>query len=536
MQRALVWQFFWRYFMGTYLNPGNDMFAETVRGEIYVDKTGLIEQINAMVRTPQKFICISRPRRFGKSMAAYMLAAYYGRGCDSANLFAPYRIAQCESYQTYLNQYNVIMLNIQDFLSMTGSVDEMLAFLQKRVIRELKRQYPEVVEGEERFLTIALEDIYSETGDAFVFIIDEWDCILRDRSYTADDQKKYLDFIRNLLKDKAYVALAYMTGILPVKKYGTHSALNMFTEYSMTSPRFFAEYIGFTETEVRELCVRYDIDFDMMQSWYDGYFFPEIGHIYNPKSVVDALRFREFSSYWTQTETYEALKIYIDMNYDGLKDDITRMLAGERIAIHTERFQNDMTTFESKDDVLTLLIHLGYLAFDRTTSEVFIPNMEIRGEFRNAITGDHWKDISEALETSDRLLRATWEKDAQTVAQLLDAAHMENTSVLTYNDENSLSCVIAIAYYSSMKEYTMIRELPTGKGFADIVFLPKRYSDKPALLVELKCGTSADGAIAQIHEKNYVNSLKDYKGKILLVGINYDKKTKTHTCIIEQAE
>ena len=197
--------------MGIYLNPGNDMFAETVRGEIYVDKTGLIEQINAMVKTPQKFICISRPRRFGKSTAAYMLAAYYGRGCDSTKIFAPYKIAKCESFDKYLNQYNVIMLNIQDFLSMTGSVDEMLAFLQKRVIRELKRQYPEVIEGEERFLTIALEDIYSETSDAFVFIIDEWDCILRDRSYTADDQKKYLDFIRNLLKDKPYVALAYMT-------------------------------------------------------------------------------------------------------------------------------------------------------------------------------------------------------------------------------------------------------------------------------------------------------------------------------------
>ena len=369
--------------MGIYLNPGNDMFAETVRGEIYVDKTGLIEQINAMVKTPQKFICISRPRRFGKSTAAYMLAAYYGKGCDSAELFAPYKIAKSDSFEKNLNQYNVIMLNIQDFLSMAGSVDEMLAFLQKRVIRELKRQYPSVVEEEERFLTIALEDIYSETSDAFVFIIDEWDCILRDRSYTADDQKKYLDFIRNLLKDKPYVALAHMTVILPIKKEGTHSALNMFTEYSMTAPRFFAEYIGFTETEVRELCERYKIDYDMMQSWYDGYIFPEIGHVYNPKSVVDALRFREFSSYWTQTETYEALKIYIDLNYDGLKDDITRMLAGERIAIHTERFQNDMTTFESKDDVLTLLIHLGYLAFDRTTSEAFIPNTEIRGVFHD---------------------------------------------------------------------------------------------------------------------------------------------------------
>ena len=522
--------------MGVYLNPGNDMFQTAINSEIYVDKTDLIRITNKVLGTMQKFVCISRPRRFGKSMAAYMLAAYYGKDCDSSEQFAPYKIATRDSYEKYLNQYNVIMLNIQDFLSMTESVEDMLSFLQRRVIKELKKQYPGLISDDERLLTIALEDVYSETGEAFVFIIDEWDCILRDRSYHADDQKKYLDFIRNLLKDKAYVALAYMTGILPIKKYGTHSALNMFTEYSMTAPRVFAEYIGFTEEEVQLLCEQYRVDFDTMKSWYDGYTFPKVPHIYNPKSVVDALMFDEFGSYWTQTETYEALKIYIDLNYDGLKDAIIEMLAGQRVCIHTDRFQNDMTTFESKDDVLTLLVHLGYLAYDSERSEVFIPNIEIRGEFRNAITGDHWKDIATALDTSDRLLRATWDGDAETVAKLLDAAHMENTSILTYNDENSLSCVIAIAYYSAMKEYTMIRELPSGKGFADIVFLPKRFSDKPAMVVELKCDDSADGALAQIREKHYADSLKEYKGNLLLVGINYDKKTKKHDCKIEKIE
>ena len=521
--------------MGVYLNPGNDMFQTAINSEIYVDKTELIRVTNKVLGTMQKFVCISRPRRFGKSMAAYMLAAYYGKNCDSSEQFAPYKIAKCESFEKYLHQYNVIMLNIQDFLSMTESVEEMLSFLQKRVIKELKKQYPGLISDDERLLTIALEDVYSETGEAFVFIIDEWDCILRDRSYHADDQKKYLDFIRNLLKDKAYVALAYMTGILPIKKYGTHSALNMFDEYSMIDAGDFQEFVGFTEEEVRALCEQYQVDFDTMQSWYDGYTFPSVPHVYNPKSVVDSIRRKRFGSYWTQTETYEALKVYIDIDYAGLKDDIIRMLSGERVQIHTERFQNDMTTFESKDDVLTLLVHLGYLAYDSDRSEAFIPNTEIRGEFRNAITGDHWKDIATALETSDRLLRATWDGDTETVEKLLDAAHMENTSILTYNDENSLSCVIAIAYYSAMKDYTMIRELPSGKGYADIVFLPKRFSNKPAMVVELKCDDSAEGALAQIREKNYTDSLKDYKGNLLLVGINYDKKTKAHTCVIEQS-
>lgn len=519
--------------MGVYLNPGNDRFRRACNSEIYIDKTNLITLTNKVMDTEQNYVCISRPRRFGKSMAAYMLAAYYGKDCDSSELFAPYNIVKNSEYKQHLNQYNVIMLNIQDFLSLKPSVEEMIAFLQKRVLKELRRKYPNVIEEEENFLSLALEDLYSEKGESFIFIIDEWDCILRDRRYHADDQKKYLDFIRNLLKDKSYVALAYMTGILPIKKYGTHSALNMFYEFSMTDPGEYAEFFGFTESEVKDLCEKYSVDFDMMKNWYDGYTFSQVSHVYNPKSVVDSILRKNFASYWTQTETYEALKIYIDLNYDGLKDSIIEMLAGERVVIHPERFQNDMTTFESKDDVLTLLVHLGYLAFDSEHSEVFIPNSEIRGEFRNAIMGEHWKEVVDALEQSDRLLRATWSQDSDTVAEILDSVHSENTSILTYNDENSLSCVISLAYYNAMKEYTKIRELPTGKGFADVVFLPRIYSDKPAMIVELKYDQSAEGAIAQIKEKRYVESLKEYHGNLLLVGINYDKTSKQHECVIE---
>ena len=522
--------------MGIYLNPGNDMFQETVNGEIYIDKTELIACTNQYIRTPQKFICISRPRRFGKSMAAYMLAAYYGKNCDSSELFAPYKIAKTEDYRKHLNQYNVIMLNIQDFLSVSGSVDDMLDYLQDELIDELKEFYSDKLSEKDRVLSMALNKIYSRTKEGFIFIIDEWDCILRDNRYSVDDQKKYLDFIRNLLKDKAYVALAYMTGILPIKKYGTHSALNMFDEYSMTRPFEYAQFIGFTETEVKELCEKYQVDFDTMKSWYDGYVFPEAGHIYNPKSVVDSIRRKCFASYWTQTETYEALKIYIDLNYDGLKDAIVQMLAGEKITIDYETFQNDMTTFQSRDDVLTLLVHLGYLAYDSVGQQVSIPNSEIRAEFVRAIKNCKWKEVMNALEQSDRLLTATWNRDEKTVAEILDIVHSENTSILTYNDENSLSCVISIAYYSAMKEYTKIREFPTGKGFADIVYLPKAHSGKPAMIVELKCGVSAEGAIAQMKDKKYVESLKEYQGNLLLVGINYDRGSKKHTCVIEKWE
>ncbi|MGN0482334.1 MAG: AAA family ATPase [Lachnospiraceae bacterium] len=522
--------------MGVYLNPGKEAFQEAVNGMIYVDKTELIACTNRCIKTPQKFICISRPRRFGKTMAACMLAAYYGKGCDSSELFAPYKIAQNEDYRKHLNQYNVIMLNIQNFLTITEySVNAMLTYLQKEVIEELNKAFPGKVPDGETNLGVALDKLYNETKESFIFIIDEWDCILRDRQYSVDDQKKYLDFIRNLLKDKTYVALAYMTGILPIKKYGTHSALNMFTEYSMTNPRNFAEFIGFTEEEVKNLCKKYEVDFETMKNWYDGYSFPEVPHIYNPKSVVDSILYRQFESYWTQTETYEALKIYIDLNYDGLKDAIVRMLGGEKITIDYKTFQNDMTTFENRDDVLTLLVHLGYLAYNSECQQVSIPNAEIREEFVRTVKSCKWKDVIDALEQSERLLSATWLKDGETVAEILDAVHSENTSILTYNDENSLSCVISLAYYNAMKEYTKIRELPTGKGFADIVYLPKKHSDKPAMIIELKYDQSAEGAIDQIKEKKYVQSLKEYHGNLLLVGINYDKESKKHTCLIEQA-
>ena len=249
---------------------------------------------------------------------------------------------------------------------------------------ELEKLFADIV-AEEDCLSEYLDEIYAETGEMFVIIIDEWDCLLREQKYNVDSQKIYLDFLRDLLKDKAYVALAYMTGILPIKKYGTHSALNIFAEYSMTNPDVFQRFVGFTQNEVQNLCTKYHRDYAEMKNWYDGYSFLEENHVYNPKSVVESIIRNAYASYWTRTETYEALKIYIEMNFDGLRDAIICMLAGEKVKINTERFQNDMTTFKTKDDVLTLLVHLGYLAFQQKTSQVYVPNYEVLKEFNNAL-------------------------------------------------------------------------------------------------------------------------------------------------------
>lgn len=372
--------------MGIYLNPDNDGFQEALRSEIYVDKTELISLTNRYMNTEQKFICVSRPRRFGKSMALKMLAAYYSCGCDSADLFKGLKIERNQTFQENLNQYDVIFLNMQQFL-IEAKRQDATEHLEQAVIEEIRDVYGEMFSDQETILANVLRKIYVKTKKKFIFLIDEWDCIMRERQESEEMQKQYLDFLRNLLKDQPYVALAYMTGILPVKKYGVHSALNMFIEYSMTDQDVFEEYTGFTETEVKELCERFDMDFALTSDWYDGYRFIKFQHIYNPRSVVEAMRRHKFSNYWTSTETYDALKMYMDMDFDGLRADIVQMLGGGQVRVNTRSFRNDMKNFKVKDDVLTLLIHLGYLAYDFETKEAFVPNKEMEEALRRYFTG-----------------------------------------------------------------------------------------------------------------------------------------------------
>ncbi|MCI6732105.1 MAG: ATP-binding protein [Lachnospiraceae bacterium] len=520
--------------MGIYLNPRKRAFQKALNSQIYVDKSKLIAYTNKVLDSEQQYVCVSRPRRFGKSMAANMLAAYYGRGTDSKAEFEKLEIGKVDSFLTHLNRYNVIFLNMQEFLSENHDVESMKSAIEKNILWDLLEAYPDIRYFDSENLTRTLSDIYNAEEIPFVFIIDEWDCIFREKKADKEAQKVYLDFLRNLLKDKPYVALAYMTGILPIKKYGSHSALNMFDEFSMTNPKQLAEFTGFTETEVKELCDRYGMDFEETKRWYDGYHFENVDHVYSPRSVVSAMLSRSFDNYWNQTETFEALRDYIVLNYAGLKDIVIELLAGAHKKIETGSFSNDMTTFSTADDVLTLLIHLGYLGYDFSSKEVFIPNSEIASEFVAAIQGAGWEEVIDAVKKSDNLLKAIWSKNAEAVAKGIEEAHFE-TSILKYNDENSLACVISLAFYSARTYYTEIRELPAGHGFADIVYLPrKNHQDKPAIIVELKWDKSADAAIDQIKKRNYVKALEGYKGNLLLVGVNYDKENKKHHCIMEE--
>ena len=520
--------------MGLYLNPGNEAFRQAVTDDIYIDKTKMIALINQKLnRSRVKYVCVSRPRRFGKSMAADMLAAYYGRGCDSGDLFRGRKIEKEESFPVHLNQHNVIRLDIQRFLFDESHLDIFIDKIQEAVIRELEMEYGGSFIKDQYGLPGVLGQIYAHTKKGFIFIIDEWDCVFRFAKERQEIQKAYLDFLRGLFKGAEYVELAYMTGILPVKKYGEHSAINIFKEFSMLNPGPFAEYFGFTEEEVKRLCGRFGVDYENTREWYDGYLAGDF-QIYNPQAVTELMDSGAFRSYWTGTETYEALKIYIDMNFDGLKESVIAMLSGVRCEIDPSTCQNDMTTFRSRDDVLTLLLHLGYLSFDEKTSEVFIPNQEIAREFMRSVKAGGWDGLIRALERSEELLQKTWALDEEAVALGVAAIHNETASILKYNNENSLTCTILMAYYSA-KAYYMnpLLELPTGRGFADVVYLPRRDIDRPALVVELKWNQSAEGAIAQIKDRQYTEWLEGYTGKILLVGINCDEK-KGHFCVIEE--
>ncbi|MBR2256748.1 MAG: AAA family ATPase [Blautia sp.] len=525
--------------MGIYLNPGNSGFTEILKSD-YVDKTGLISLINSVIGTKKKLICISRPRRFGKSYAAQMLCAYYDKVCDSHKLFDKYKISEDVSYMKHLNQYDVIYLDMTGIIGET-TIDDLVAYTKRNIIEEIRTQYPEI-KIEEGFAA-TLVHLVELTGNKVVMIIDEWDAPIREFRNHPEIQKEYLEFLRSLFKNSGATsrifAAAYMTGILPIKKDGSQSAISDFEEYTMIRPWRFGEYVGFTQEEVKILCEEHGVSFGTMRQWYDGYEFRQAGPVYNPNSVMKAIYYDEFDSYWTETSAAESLMEYISQDYNGLTKTIAELIGGVNVKVNTNGFANDLVTFKGKDDVLTLMIHLGYLAYNAETKTVHIPNEEIRLEFQKSIREVNHTETQRRLQESDRLFLDTIEGNEEAVALQIEKVHREETAPLHYNKEDSLRSVIKLAYYTYRDHYLQWEELPSGEGYADIVYLPKHDSDWPALVVELKWNESAEGAVAQILNKKYPESLKGYGSEILLVGISYQKDAyrgdRKHTCRIVKA-
>ena len=520
--------------MGKYINIGNTGFQSVRNGE-YVDKSELIGVINQTLFTEKRFSCISRCRRFGKSVAAKMLYAYYDQSCTSRALFADLKIAGDPTFERHLNKYPTIYLDLTNFVSDKDTA--IASRIEASLLADISQAYPDIAVEPDEGLADYLLRISESRGQQFIFIIDEWDAICREYESGTNEMDLYVDWLRKMFKSANAVRVfagVYMTGILPIKKYKTQSALNNFKEYSMVTPGRLAGYFGFTKPEVQALCEKHEMDFGEFEKWYDGYQLGNVQSVFNPNSVMQAIDNDWCTSYWASTAAYDTVAHYIQMNYDGLKDDVINMLTGGRCKVDPSGFQNDMSVIRSKSDVLTVLIHLGYLAFDREKSECYIPNREVAGEMVNAVKSNHWDVVAEALEQSDKLLQAVLDGDAEAVARGVDAAHDENTSILSYNDENSLACVLSLAFYNAKNDYTFYRELPTGKGFADLVLMPRKNGQHPAILLELKKDQSSQAAITQIHNKDYHGKIVQYDGTVILVGINYDSKTKKHDCKIER--
>lgn len=525
--------------MGRFVNPDSSAFQVALNSRIYVDKTGLIEYTNSVLNTTNAYICNSRPRRFGKSYAANMLAAYYSKGADSEQMFSGLRISKDTDFKKHLNKYDVIHIDIQWFLANCDDADNVVKYVTEAVLDELREVYPSVLPLEVFSLPDALSRIKDKMGQKFIVIIDEWDVLIRDEASNKKAQEDYINFLRGMFKGTEptkYIQLAYLTGILPIKREKTQSALNNFDEFSMLSAGSLAPYVGFTEEEVQKLAEEYHQNFNEVKRWYDGYLLKDY-QVYNPRAVVSVMLQGEFKSYWSETASYDAIVPLINMNYDGLKTAIIEMISGTEVKVNTMTFKNDTVSIKSKDDVLTYMIHLGYLGYNQKLKTAFVPNEEIRQELTAAVESKHWNEMLKFQKNSEQLLDATLDINGAAVAAQIEKIHNEYASSIQYNNENSLSSVLTIAYLSAMQYYFKpVRELPTGRGFADFVFIPKpEYSSSyPALIVELKWNQNAQTAVMQIKDKKYPSSILDYTGEILLVGINYDKSTKEHQCLIEK--
>ena len=465
-----------------------------------------------------------------------MLCAYYDQSCDSRHLFTDLEIASDPSFEKHLNKYPVIFLDMTNFTTRFKD-DSIMEHVQKELKEDIHEAYPDIPVKDDDDLMAYLIRVTDSTHQPFIFIIDEWDAICREFKTGTHAMDEYVSWLRRMFKGSnspQVFAGVYMTGILPIKKYKTESALNNFIEYSMVEPRRMAPYFGFTMDEVKALAEKHGMDFAELEKWYDGYQIGDQKSMFNPNSVIQAIDAGRCRSFWATTGSYDAVAHYIQMNYEGLKDDVVQMLAGERCKVNPTKFQNDMSIIGGKDDVLTVLIHLGYLSYDWRKDECYIPNKEVAGEIVNAVQSNNWTHVVKAVEASEQLLRATLRGDEEAVARGVDAAHDENTSILSYNDENSLACVLSIAYYYASNDYIIHRELATGKGFADLVLIPRKNVDSPAIVIELKYDKAVDTAIEQIKRRQYPDKVAQYADRLLLVGITYDRESKQHHCRIER--
>lgn len=500
-------------------------FRKVLNQQIYVDKSMLIHQLNMLAGTNDCYVCVTRPRRFGKTINANMLGAYYTKGYDSRSLFDELRISEALTYQKHLNAYNVIYIDFSRMPDPCCSYEEYIDYIKTRLKADLEQAY-----GVQYKKGMSVSDMLLATEESFVFILDEWDAVFYETYMDREAKGYYLKFLKSMLKDQPYVELAYMTGILPIAKYSSGSELNMFDEYNLMNDNVFDMYFGFSEEEVRKLCGEFQtIPFDEVKSWYDGYYLSDGSSLFNPRSVSKALIRGVCLNYWTETGPMNEIADCIEHNIDEVREDIVKMVAWIPVEIELQGYSAVELQLDTRDEILSAMTVYGFLSYH--DGYLRIPNRELMEKYQSVLARDSMGGVKAIVESSREMVNATLACDEKRVAAILESVHDREIPFLNYNDENALSCVITLCYLYARKDYVVEREAKSGKGYCDYLFLPKK-SGETAIILELKMGGSCDEAIDQIKERNYMQRA-DGCNEILLVGINYDEK-KHHECRIER--
>lgn len=517
------------------------LYKEICEGDYFVDKTIMIEEVLNELSAANKYICVTRPRRFGKTVMAHMLTAFLEKGVDSGSIFADLNIGKSSCYEKHLNKHDVIFIDFSNMPWNCDSYQTYINFVGKKISDDLEAEYPECGIIPEAGPWEALDRVFSRTGKQFVFIMDEWDSMFHNKLFSKDDQAKFLQFLRLLLKSKKYVELAYMTGILPIAKYSSGSELNMFVEYNMATSIKYSEYFGFTEEETAELYERYvalektpHFDFESLREWYNGYQTANGDRIFNPRAVICALSSNQIQSYWTGSGPYDEIFYYIKNNIAEVREDLVRMVAGEAISVRIQNYAAVSMDLETKDEIFSAMVVYGFLSY--YDGRVSIPNRELMQKFEDVLTNKNMGYISKLALESDRMLAATLNGDTKEMERILSFAHDTEIPILNYNDEGDLAALVNLVYLSARNEYRIEREDRAGKGFADFLFYPLNPK-KDCIILELKVDRNPDDAIGQIVDKKYALKFRGrlgdesaYTGRILAVGMTYNRDSKEHYC------
>lgn len=536
--------------MGFYLNSRAPytLYQNETNQPYFVDKTKMLKELFPLIDAGNKHICLTRPRRFGKTIMANMVASFFSKACDAREIFDKLEISGEPAYEQYRNQYYVVAVSFNDVPRNCCSYQQYIERIENRLIKDLQKEFPDVVFDPEDAVWDSFMTLYMEHPDIpFIFVLDEWDFIFHQNFVTEADKKSYLIFLRSLLKDRPYVRLTYMTGILPISKYSSGSELNMFAEYTMARSRLFGEYFGFSDQEVDVLYDKYCekqeeprfVSRDELRRWYDGYATPSGVRLYNPSSVVLALTNNNLDNYWTSSGPYDEIFYYVRNNVDSVRDEIALMVSGVPIPTKIQEYAATSQNLKTKEEILSAMVVYGFLSYEN--GAVSIPNKELMDQFSDMLRREASLGyVYQLAKESEKMLRATLNGDTETMERILELAHDTETPILAYNHETELSAIVNLVYLSARDSYRVEREEKAGKGFVDFIFYPETSLASDGIILELKVGHSPEEAIAQIKEKNYavrfMGKFAQQKTKplrILLVGIGYDRDQKKHRCKVE---